>query len=307
MEVTPGMIYNNYCNIMYPHLNRIFGEGNWCLNTLTDQAIIYSGYFNIQLPSCFIFKLNNDNVYIEFKESPTFQEFLDKNPKLDKNKPIYIHIDINNKKFIINATLSDKKFQEIYPEITVSLNNITVRKIHCIICNITNRIFCSIKSKDLKTFNFLTTMHVVFREILSKITINKGMKEENKQKLQNQIAKIDEIYNKNIYMSNSDIDVFKKSLSVGISVEASGGASSGAPGASSEAPNASEASAEAPNTSEASGGASNTSEASAEAPETSETSTELFDIAMKEMLATHTLATLATQITDDEPPAKKAK
>ncbi len=211
MDITPDMIYNNYCNIMYPHFNRIFGEGNWCLNTLTDQAIIYSGYFNIPLPSWFIFKHNSENVYIEFKESPTFQEFLDKNPKVDKNKPIIIYIDINDKKFIINAKISDIKFKEIYPELTVSLNNVTVRKIHCILSNITNRICGSIKSNtmDCNTFNFLTKMHVIFREILYKIIVNKDMKEDNKQKLQNQIDKIDEMYSKNIYMSNSDMEAFK--------------------------------------------------------------------------------------------------
>jgi hypothetical protein len=211
MEVTPAMIYNNYCNLMYPHLNRIFGEGNWCLHTLTDQAIIYSGYFNISLPSWFNFKNNSENVYIEFKESPKFQEFLDKNPKIDKNKPIIIYIDINDKKFIINAKISDIKFKEIYPELTVSLNNVTVRKIDCILSNIDNRIFVSIKSNtmDYKTFDFLTKMHVIFREILCKIMVNRDMKEDNKQKLQNQIDKIDEMYSKNIYMSNSDKEAFK--------------------------------------------------------------------------------------------------
>jgi hypothetical protein len=213
MEVTPDMIYNNYCNIMYPHFNRIFGEGNWCLHTLTDQAIIYSGYFNISLPSWFNFKNNSENVYIEFKESPTFQEFLDKNPKVDKNKPIIIYIDINDKKFIINAKISDINFKEHYPELTVSLNNVTVRKIDCILSNITNRIFVSIKSNtmDCKTFDFLTKMHVIFREILCKIIINKDMKEDNKQKLQNQIDKINEMYSKNIYVYNSYKESFKAS------------------------------------------------------------------------------------------------
>jgi len=284
MEVTPAMIYNNYCNIMYPHINRIFGEGNWCLYTLTDHAIIYSGYFNIPLPSCFIFKLNIENVYIEFKESPTFQEFLDKNPKVDKNKPIYINIVINEKKFIINAHISDKKFQELYPELTVSLNNVTVRKIDCILSNITNRIYGPIKSNtmDFNTFHFLTKMHVVFREILGKISANKGMKEDNKQKLQNQIAKIDEMYSKNLYMSDSDREKFKQYLNIETSVNKVEGAA----------------------------GASNKQvDAAAEASvnKVEGASTDQVENEIQETEALATLATLAANEEQVEPPAKKAK
>ncbi len=219
MSSIPITIYNNYCKV-YPKLNSIFGENNWYVLKDIDQAIIYSMYFNIEIPSVFnilhasIYALSNQKapfnyptnyLHVWFKDTPTFQSFLDKNPKIDKTKNIQIVLnDTENTKINIIARIKTN----FDSESLVVLNNLNVVKVNMILCSLN----LNIKKEKYKSddeLNYLTTMYTVFLNIILYIKKFKEMKEMNKQKLLKQIDKLEELDQTKVFSSDAELEKYK--------------------------------------------------------------------------------------------------
>ncbi len=204
MDVTPEMVYNTYCNAIGP-INNIFGEGNWGVKNFTDQAIIYSAFFNIKMPSCFNFKMSKDTVNILFKDSDGFNKYLEKYPKLDKTKMINIIVSNNNIKITIYAYL----WKEFKHELFVNLNNIYVRKLNMNLGSLEYLIGEASAKKNHNDFVFFNILFSYFYEIYQKIIKSKEDKDANKKKLLDAIKRIDEMHSKEILMSDEDLTRLK--------------------------------------------------------------------------------------------------
>ena len=179
-----------------------------------DQSIIYCQYFNISLPSCINLILLKDILHIHVKENPVFDTFLEKNPKIDKNKPIIINANFKDKTIVIHAVVSNIK-TNYFQTITVSLNNLKVCKIEIIFKELKQRIEHSLKNNETQAFHYFTTINTLFREITVKIKKMMDNKEELKQKLMNELALLDKITSANVFISDSErkeIEVIEKEL-----------------------------------------------------------------------------------------------
>ncbi len=207
MDITPEMVYKTYCTAVAP-LDNIFGKDNWVVNNFTDQAIIYCAYFNIKMPSGFNFKLSKDTVNILFKDNDGFNKYLEKYPKVDKTKVIDIVISNNDIKITIHAFL----WNEFNMEQFVKLNNLYVRKINLNLNNLENRIREAIAKKNQLDFVFYNKMFACFFEINQKISKSKENKEANKKQLLDAIKRIDEMYSKEILMSDEDLARLKDNV-----------------------------------------------------------------------------------------------
>jgi hypothetical protein len=215
MEITPNMVYNNYKMCYEANIfNNIFGEDNWRVSSLLDQSIIYCQYFNIALPSCTNLNLIKDVLHINVKENPVFDTFLEKNPKIDKKKPIIINANFKDKTIVIHAVVSNIK-TNYFQTITVSLNNLKVCKIEIIFKELKQWIEHSLKKNQTQAFYYYTTINTSFREITVKIKKMMDNKEELKQKLMNEITLLDKITSANVFISDSErkeIEVIEKEL-----------------------------------------------------------------------------------------------
>jgi hypothetical protein len=204
MEITPHIVYNNYKMCYEANIfNNIFGEDNWRVSSLLDQSIIYCQYFNIPLPSCIKLDSLRDVLHIHVKENPVFDTFLEKNSKIDKNKPVIINANFKDKTIVIHAVVSNIK-TNYFQTITVSLNNLRVGKIEIIFKELKQRIEHSLKINETKAFHYFTTINTLFREIAVKIKKIMDNKEELKQKLMNEITLLDKITSTNVFISDSE-------------------------------------------------------------------------------------------------------
>ncbi len=210
--MSPLMVYNKYVSAV-PMLNDIFGVDNWCVGNYFDQIIIYCMYYKIEIPSWFVQFISNREkkiINITFKDTPIIKNYFDTNPHIDKNKPFVMNKTINNEKIIINTHI-DKFIQN---NMHVSLNNITVRKISMITCELEWRIETSINKHEYNDFHiYIITMNMC--QVISQ-EIKKGKSETtaNIKKLLDEIAHINESYLKDVFLSNNDYlkyrEIYKK-------------------------------------------------------------------------------------------------
>ncbi len=202
MDITPEIVYNNYINAI-PMLNDIFGNGNWYVSSCIDQAIIYSNYFNVKQPSCIDIKLTHE-ICVKFIDSPQFSIFLQTNPKLDKMKPIIIHIKIDEKPIVIKANIC-KYINDI---LNVSLNNINVRKINIIMSDIKRIMINYMDVKDINNLYYYTQLYMIYNEIHFNIKKKLSQIKDEKEQMMQMIATMDEMNKKNIFVSKNEYNEF---------------------------------------------------------------------------------------------------
>jgi hypothetical protein len=193
---TISMVYNKYLK-SYEKFNAIFGEGNWAINNFLEQSIIYCAFFEVPFPSLIKFDVSKETVYIGFNDNPTFQTFYEKNPKIDKTKPFFIHINNNNNEKIIIRAI--KQTMPVNKDAYVLLNKLNVLKLNVLQYNIMKDIKEGVTSNNSKHITYYSVLNTVVVIIIDTIDKNRQNKDKVKENHMKAIAKIDEMFSINIF------------------------------------------------------------------------------------------------------------
>jgi hypothetical protein len=192
-----SMVYSKYLK-NYEKLNSLFGEGNWVLNNYLEQVMIYCAFFEIPFPTSTSFspkiEFPKDYLYILYIDNPTFQIFYEKNPKIDKTKPILIHTNNNDEKIIIRAVMV-KTINTSY----VVLNKINTLKLNVLHYNILKNIKNNAISDNLQQVHHYSLLNSIIVTIIDVIRKTRKDKDSIKEKHMKSIAKIDEICSIDIF------------------------------------------------------------------------------------------------------------